>query len=271
MLKKVLLIIACFVIAIPSLIYAASGSGETVVIPNIDDSNLDEYGNEKGYKYYDYVEDMPKVIEYTAEEKNNNPDKHVSINYKKPNISSAVYNLGQNNGTIRCDGVTYVLSNRGEFGDYETVTINNVLYRLDDGLITASHTGQYLYNGVYYDVDYQGNMYAPKHKWVEKQLYNKVYGEWEETNECLFKYEIPFNTLWKNRPLSAEELEDLHSGPGVNLEPMEKYGLDGNLQIVGANRKIEVTDKESTATKAPVAVKDPMNPMKAKSTKKKKD
>ena len=179
MFKKVFTTIMCLTIVFSNLTYAASGSGEAAVVPDVEEIELDEYGNPKGYKYYDYWEDMPKEIEYSAEEKKNNPDKYIHINYKKPNVNNAVYNLGKKNGTICCDGITYILSNRDEEdGNYESVTINNVLYRLDNGFINARYNSQYLYNGVYYDVDYQGNLYAPKHKWVEKQLYNKIYGEW---------------------------------------------------------------------------------------------
>ena len=89
-----------------------------------------------------------------------------------------------------------------------------------------------------------------------------------QMEEYLFKYEIPFNTLWKNRPLTEEEKENLKSGPGVNLAPAGEYGLDGSLRIIGPYRKIEVTDGDRIVAKSPVAVKDPLNPMKAKSAKK---
>ena len=192
------------------------------------------------------------------------------INFTAPNVSTATYNLGNANGTIKCDGVTYTLSKRNEDGNYEKVTINNRMYTLTDGLITSRDNSDYYYNNTAYNIDAVGNFYSFKHQWVEDTLYNDVYGEWKETDELLFKYEIPFNTLWKNRPLSEEEMEDYLNGPGFNLNPDENIGQYGSVNIIGPNRKIEVSDQDSTSNGKPNPVNDPLNPMKAKSTKKNK-
>lgn len=268
MLKKVLIILVSLMFSLSTVLYASSGGGAVAISSEDTMEETDVYGNPKSYKYYDYFQDMPKEYHYTAEEKKDNPDKYVTINFKAPNVSSATYNIGNKSGVIICDGIKYYLSNRNADGEFEKVTINNIEYRLHDGFIDATYTGEYMYNGRLYDVDYAGNLCAYKHKWIETVTDNQVYGDWEETEEYLFKYEIPFNTLWKNRPLTEEEKENLKSGPGVNLAPAGEYGLDGSLRIIGPHRKIEVTDGDRIVAKSPVAVKDPLNPMKAKSAKK---
>jgi hypothetical protein len=228
------------------------------------------YGNEKGYQYYNDYSDMPQNITYNKKDKNNNPDTKLMITFTPPNVSTATYNLGSSTGTIKCDGVTYTLSKKNADGNYEKVTINNRMYNLTDGLILGNANSEFYYNGKAYSVDSVGNFYAFKHQWVEDTIYNDVYGEWKETSELLFKYEIPFNTLWKNRPLSEEEMQDYLNGPGYNLNPADNLGQYGSVNIIGPNRQIEVSEKENVFEGKPKSLNDTLNPMNAVSTTKKK-
>ena len=257
-----------------SAIIGMGGSvGSTVDVDEDEDTTeTDVYGNPIGYKYYDYSNEyynsLPKEYNYQESDKNNNPDKYVTINFKAPNLSTAVYNIGGQNGVITCDGITYNLFNRDSlYGVYEKVVINNIEYKLNEGLIDARYTGEYLYEGKLYEVDYAGNLCAFKHKWVETVDGNQVYGDWEQTDEYLFKYEIPFNTLWKNRPLTDEEKELLNSGPGVGLKSFS-VGANSNNTVNVIINKNNSSNLRNTKKKT---IDDPLNPMKAQSTKKKKD
>ncbi len=254
-----------------SCVYAASNSSPTIIrIDEIDEDNFDEYGNEKGYEYYNDYSDMPQNITYSKKEKNNNPDNSLKINFKAPNVKNATYNLGKNSGTIKCDGVTYSLSKRNDEGNYERVIIGGRAYKLTDGLITSRENVDYYYNNKAYSIDAVGNFYAYKHVWVEDTIHDNVYGDWQETNELLLKYEIPFNTLWKNRPLSEEEMEDYLNGPGYNINMNDNLGQNGDVNVIGSTREIEVTDEESIVSGKPKSLNDTLNPMNAKSTKKQK-
>ena len=90
----------------------------------------------------------------------------------------------------------------------------------------------------------------------------------------MFRKEVPFNILWKHRPLSDEEKELLYTGPGVGLKSYSTgVSADGSAKVV-VKRKPEVADVEDTKVdylKKKVVVNDPLDPMKAKSTKKKKN
>lgn len=271
MFKRVILSFClCSVFAF-SCVYAASNSSPTIIrIDGIDEDNFDEYGNEKGYEYYNDYSDMPQNITYSQKEKNNNPDNSLKINFKAPNVKNATYNLGKNSGTIKCDGVTYSLSKRNDEGNYERVIIGGRAYKLTDGFITSRENTDYYYNNKAYSVDAVGNFYAYKHVWVEDTIHDKVYGDWQETNELLLKYEIPFNTLWKNRPLSEEEMEDYLNGPGYNINMNDNLGQNGDVNVIGSTREIEVTDEESIVSGKPKSLNDALNPMNAKSTKKQK-
>ena len=268
MVKRNLLLTILLTITYSTFVYAASAwSSQTITIP---EEEIDVYGNEKGYQYYSDYADMPQNITYNKKDKNNNPDSKLMISFTPPNVSAATYSLNSSTGSIKCDGTTYILSKKNADGNYERVTINGRAYNLTDGLILGSANSDYYYDGKAYDIDSVGNFYAFKHQWVENTIYNDVYGEWKETNELLFKYEIPFNTLWKNRPLSEEEMEDYLNGPGYNLNPIENLGQYGNVNIIGPNRKIEVSEDENVIEGKPKPLNDTLNPMNAVSTTKKK-
>ncbi len=133
----------------------------------------------------------------------------------------------------------------------------------------------YLYKGKEYEVDEDGYMVAYRREWVlsEHRDYDgERIGNYEDT-KLLFRKEVPFNILWKHRPLSEEEKELLYTGPGVGLKGFST-GLseDGSARVVSKRKPEEasVEDTKVDYVKKKVVVNDPMDPMKAKSVKKKK-
>lgn len=237
---------------------SSANTNETEVWENPD--NYDEFGNLlPQYEQWDFSS--------VEEEEETPPDIIPTINFKAPNLNNATYTYGNGTLTITCDGITYTVFGKDSLGYFTKVSVGGETYSIEKYGIIADDS--YLYNGEYYDVDSEGYMVGYKEVWKEHNDINRRGGtaDYEQT-ELLFRYEVPFNTLFKNRPLTEEEKEYLYQGPGASLTQMT-VGLNsqGSANVV-KKRSVEKTpanDKIGYTKKR--AIEDPMDPMKCKSTK----
>ncbi len=203
------------------------------------------------------------------------PYPDATIDYDKVDYKKAKYHYSGDNLIINYGNDTYVVSGRDELGFYTKVSENGREYSIDRYQKIAG-IDNYLYKGKEYEVDEEGFMVAYRREWVEsnyRDYSGERIGNYEDT-KLLFRKEVPFNILWKHRPLSNEERELLYTGPGVGLNGFSTgHSQDGSAKVV-VKRTPEVGSVDDTHVeyvKNKIVVNDPLDPMKAKSTKKKKD
>lgn len=197
-----------------------------------------------------------------------------TIDYDKVDYKKAKYNYSGDNLVIKYGNDTYVVSGRDDTGFYTKVSVNGKEYSIDRYQKIAG-IDEYIYKGKTYEVDEDGFMVAYRREWVlsnHRDYDGERIGNYEDT-KLLFRKEVPFNILWRHRPLSEEERELLYTGPGVGLKSFSTgMNEDGTVKVV-TKRKPEEAKVEDTKVdylKKKVVVNDPMDPMKAKSVKKKK-
>ena len=258
------------------VLFASSRVGD--VILNDDDNIISDDEEE-----YSYVENTNKtkriyttadpywLIEVDSE--GNTRDIHlplpdVTIDYDTVNYKKANYNYTGDSWIITYGSDTYVVSGKDDAGFYTTVSENGRRYSIERYQKIAA-IDDYEYKGKQYEVDEDGFIVGYRQEWIDWGYGRSGYGD----TKLLFKKEVPFNILWRHRPLTDEEKELLHSGPGVGLKSFSTGVSDTGIANVVVNRKPELADKEDTGvgyTKK-VTVEDPLDPMKAKSVKKKKN
>ncbi|MBQ2205392.1 MAG: hypothetical protein II411_05815 [Lachnospiraceae bacterium] len=268
---------------IPRLIACEGGTSVT--------TNPEDYEYEMPYIEEEETYTMPQTTAiWTSEEdplfvvevdgEGNRKEIHLpypdaTIDYDKVNYKKAKYQYTNNELIIKYGNDTYVVGGKDASGFYTKVRENGREYSIDRYQKIAG-IDNYLYKGKEYEVDENGFMVGYRKEWVESNYrdYNgEKIGNYEDT-KLLFKKEVPFNILWKNRPLSEEEQELLTTGPGVGLASFSTGVSDDGTAKVIVNRKPEelsVADSGVDYVKKKVVVDDPLDPMKAKSTKKKKD
>ena len=271
-LKKIVATSMMLVMLISTFSYASSMGGNSATNENGETEvwEREDYYDEFGRVRPQYEEwDWRDVDEETEE----TPEAIIPIiDYDKPQTNRARYEYGDNSCTIKCDGITYYVSGKDEAGFYSTVTIGEHTYDIGRyGKIAG--ISDYYYKGQEYEVDEDGFIVGYKQDWKIHNDDSKIgTGEYVNT-KLLFKKEVPFNILWKNRPLTDEEKELLHTGPGVHIKSFSTGISDSGDANVIINRKPELADSEDSKVgftkKKPV--NDPMDPMKAKSVKKKKN
>ena len=265
----------------PNLV--ACGGGATLSPEGIEDDDTITIIEEETYAVpettirYTSEEDPLYIVEVDAEgnaKEIHLPVPDATIDYTKVDYKKAKYHYSDDSLVIKYENDTYVVSGKDDLGFYTTVTENGREYPIDRYQKIAG-IDNYLYNGKEYEVDEDGYMVAYRREWVESNYrdYNgEKIGNYEDT-KLLFRKEVPFNILWKNRPLSNEEKELLYSGPGVGLKGFST-GLseDGTAKVVSKRKPEEakVEDTKVDYVKKKVVVNDPLDPMKAKSVKKKK-
>ena len=253
----------------------ACGGGTTY------DENTSDNFDEENYNVVDEA-DFNGVKRYTSE---NDPyfivevdskgnEKHIhlplediTIDYDKVDYKKANYNYTGDKCIITYGNDTYVVSGKDAAGFYTTVDINGKRYSIERYQKIAA-IDDYEYKGQQYEVDEDGFIVGYRQEWIDWGYGRSGYGN----TKLLFKKEVPFNILWRHRPLTDEEKELLYSGPGVGLKNFSTGVSDTGIANVVINRKPEVADVEDTGvgyTKK-VTVEDPLDPMKAKSIKKKK-
>ena len=270
-LKKFVVAILVFNMAIGTFAYASSMGGQGVDTENGEtevwdrDDYYDEFGRVRPqyeeWDWSDYVEETEEIP----------PTIIPTLDYDKPHVNRAKYEYGHDSCTITCDGITYYVEGKDEAGFYSTVTIGEHTYDIGRyGKIAG--ICDYYYKGEEYDVDEDGFIVGYKQDWKKHNDDSKRgTGEYVNT-KLVFKKEVPFNILWRNRPLTDEEKELLHTGPGVHIKTFSTGISDSGDANVVINRKPEVDDSEESKVgftkKKPVD--DPMDPMKAKSVRKKK-
>ena len=195
------------------------------------------------------------------------PYPDITIDYDKVDYKKAKYSFTNDSLIIKYGNDTYVVSGKDESGFYTTVNENGRKYSIDRYQKIAG-IDNYLYKGKEYEVDDEGFIVGYRREWVE----NDNRGSYEDT-KLLFRKEVPFNILWKHRPLSDKEKEDLYNGPGVGINGfstgMNEYGT-ANVVVKWKPEEASVEDTGVEQLKKKVTVNDPMNPMQAKSVKKKK-
>ena len=257
------------------------GGGSTI---NPEDENVDaEIEEEETYTMPQTTvritseEDPLFIVEVDAEGNTKHihlPEPDATIDYDKVDYKKAKYHYSGDNLVINYKNDTYIVSGKDDLGFYTKVTENGREYSIDRYQKIAG-IDNYLYNGKEYEVDEDGFIVAYRREWVESNYrdYNgEKIGNYEDT-KLLFRKEVPFNILWRNRPLSDEERELLYTGPGVGLKGFSSgMNEDGTAKVV-VKRKPEEANVEDTKVdylKKKVVVNDPMDPMKAKSVKKKK-
>ena len=205
---------------------------ETEVWENED--NYDEFGNLlPQYEEWDFSD----VID---EKDDTPPDIIPTINFKAPNLNNASYTYGNGTLTITCDGITYNVYGKDSLGFFTKVSIGGKVYSIEKYGIIADDV--YTYNGEEYDVDDEGYIVGYKEVWKVHNDMNRRGGtaDYEKT-DLLFRYEVPFNTLYKNRPLTEEEKEYLYQGPGVGLTSMSIGVSTSGLADVTKKRSVEKT------------------------------
>ncbi|MBR4315124.1 MAG: hypothetical protein IKP66_09470 [Lachnospiraceae bacterium] len=226
---------------------------------------------------YTSEEDPLYIVEVDAE--GNEKEIHLpypdaTIDYDRVDYKKAKYHYSDDALVINYGNDTYVVSGKDDLGFYTKVTENGKEYSIDRYQKIAG-IDDYVYKGKEYEVDEDGYMVAYRREWVlsEHRDYDgERIGNYEDT-KLLFRKEVPFNILWRHRPLSEEEKELLYTGPGVGLKGFST-GLseDGSARVVSKRKPEEasVEDTKVDYVKKKVVVIDPMDPMKAKSVKKKK-
>ena len=271
-------------VQVPGL--TSCGEGSTVsaadeeepVIPIIEGVEEETYAIPQTTVRITSEEDPLFVVEMDSEgnaKHIHNPYPDATIDYDKVDYKKAKYHYSGDNLIITYNNNTYIVSGKDELGFYSTVKENGREYSIDRYQKIAG-IDNYLYKGKEYEVDEDGYMVAYRREWVESNYRGydgEKIGNYEDT-KLLFRKEVPFNILWKHRPLSEEEKELLYTGPGVGLKSYSTgVSADGSAKVV-VKRKPEVADVEDTKVdylKKKVVVNDPLDPMKAKSTKKKKN
>lgn len=226
---------------------------------------------------YTSEEDPLYIVEVDAEGNRKEiflPYPDETIDYDRVDYKKAKYHYSGDALVIKYGNDTYVVSGKDDLGFYTKVIENGRDYSIDRYQKIAG-IDNYLYKGKEYEVDEDGYMVAYRREWVlsEHRDYDgERIGNYEDT-KLLFRKEVPFNILWKHRPLSEEEKELLYTGPGVGLKGYSTgMNEDGTAKVV-VKRKPEEANVEDTKVdyvKKKVVVNDPMDPMKAKSVKKKK-
>ena len=264
----------------PNLI--GCGGGSTINPEDLEDHE-DDVVEEETYAVpqttvrYTSEEDPLYIVEVDSEGNKKEiflPYPDATIDYDKVDYKKAKYHYSGDNLVINYKNDTYIVSGKDDLGFYTKVTENGREYSIDRYQKIAG-IDNYLYNGKEYEVDEDGFIVAYRREWVESNYrdYNgEKIGNYEDT-KLLFRKEVPFNILWRNRPLSDEERELLYTGPGVGLKGFSSgMNEDGTVKVV-TKRKPEEAKVEDTKVdylKKKVVVNDPMDPMKAKSVKKKK-
>ena len=263
------------------VLFASSRVGD--VILNDDDNIISD--DEEDYSYVDNTNKTKRIyttadpywlIEVDSE--GNTKDIHlpipdVTIDYDTVNYKKANYNYTGDSWIITYGSDTYVVSGKDDAGFYTTVSENGRRYSIERYQKIAG-IDNYVYKGKEYEVDEEGFIVGYRVEWVENHddSVSRASGYYDDT-KLLFRKEVPFNILWKHRPLTDEEKELLYSGPGVSINNFSTGISDNGTANVVVNRKPELADKEDTGvgyTKK-VTVEDPLDPMKAKSVKKKKN
>ena len=258
------------------VLFASSRVGD--VILNDEDNIISD--DEEDYSYVENT-NKTKHIYTTADpywlievdSEGNTRDIHlplpdVTIDYDTVNYKKANYNYTGDSWIITYGSDTYVVSGKDAAGFYTTVDINGKRYSIERYQKIAA-IDDYEYKGKQYEVDEDGFIVGYRQEWIDWGYGRSGYGD----TKLLFKKEVPFNILWKHRPLTDEEKELLYSGPGVSINNFSIGISDNGTANVVVNRKPELADKEDTGvgyTKK-VTVEDPLDPMKAKSVKKKKN
>ena len=268
---------------IPNLL---GGAGGETAIPVSDDDYIEKPFTDEEDETYKmpnttatYVYENDPFTIYIVDSEGNTKEKHlpypdITIDYDKVDYKKAKYHYVGDDLVINYGNDTYVVSGKDDFGFYTTVTENGRKYSIERYQKIAG-IDNYLYKGQEYEVDEEGYMVGYRREWVLSDYTDydgEKIGNYEDT-KLLFRKEVPFNILWKHRPLSDEEKELLYSGPGAGLKNFSTgLSQDGSAKVV-MNRKPEVGSVDDTGTeytKNKVLVIDPLDPMKAKSTKKKK-
>ena len=266
---------------IPNLL--GCGGGSTINPEDLEDDDTIPIVEEETYVVpqttvrYTSEEDPYYIVEVDAEGNRKEiflPYPDATIDYDKVDYKKAKYHYSDDALVIKYENDTYVVSGKDELGFYTTVSENGRDYSIDRYQKIAG-IDNYLYKGKEYEVDEDGFMVAYRREWVESNYRDydgEKIGNYEDT-KLLFRKEVPFNILWKNRPLSEEEKELYYSGPGVGLRSFSTgMNEDGTAKVV-VKRKPEEAKVDDTGVdyvKKKVVVIDPMDPMKAKSVKKKK-
>ena len=239
-------------------LYASQGS--TLIgggTPDVDDDfDLDL---DSDYEEWDYTEyEEPPVIYETI------PD--ITIDYDKVNYRNAKYDYVDDKCIITYGGETYVVSGKDDAGFYNNVTIGGKTYSLTRyGKI--ANIDDFVYKGKEYEVDEDGFIVGYRREWVDQDINKGIYVGGYDNTKLLFREEVPFNVLWRHRPLTDEEKELLTTGPGVGLKTFS-VGVSDNGT---ANVVIQKKNNTKTNNIKKKALYDPLNPMQAKSTKKQKD
>lgn len=268
--------------SLPGLIACEGGSGVTSEVEDVsyleDNTEEETYTMSQTTAIWTSDEDPLFVVEVDGE--GNRTEMHlpypdITIDYDKVNPKKAKYQYTNNELIITYGNDKYVVCGKDETGFYTKVKENGREYSIDRYQKIAG-IDNYLYKGKEYEVDEDGFMVGYRREWVEsnhRDYSGQRIGNYEDT-KLLFKKEVPFNILWKNRPLSAEEKELLYSGPGVGIKSFS-VGVsdDGNAKVVVKRRPEELSIEDSGVgyLAKKVVVEDPLDPMKAKSTKKKKE
>ena len=270
--KKVIVATMVLVMMAGTLAHASSMGGTGA---NNENGETEVWEREDYYDEFGRVRPQYEEWDWTGceEEPEETPASIIpSLDYDKPYVKRAKYKYDDDSCTITCDGITYHVSGKDEAGFYSTVTIGEHTYDIGRyGKIAG--ISDYYYKGEEYEVDEDGFIIGYKQDWkIHNDDSKRGTGEYVNT-KLLFKKEVPFNILWRNRPLTDEEKELLHTGPGVHIKSFSTGISDSGDVNVVINRKPEVVDSEESkvgfSKKKPV--NDPMDPMKAKSVKKKKE
>lgn len=235
------------------------------------DNNVVDETKFSGVRRYTFNEDPYTIVEVDSEGNEKYihlPLEDITIDYDKVNYKKAKYNYEGDRCIITYGNDTYVVSGKDAAGFYTTVDINGKRYSIERYQKIAA-INDYEYKGKQYEVDEDGYIVGYRQEWIDWGYGMSGYGD----TKLLFRKEVPFNILWKHRPLTDEEKELLYSGPGVELKSFSTGVSDTGIANVVVNRKPEVADVEDTGvgyTKM-VTVDDPLDPMKAKSVKKNKN
>ena len=229
------------------------------------DDNYDEFGNLlPQFQEWDF-----RDVEQDEEETTPAALPDQTIDYHKPNLNNAKYYVNDNSVTITCDGTTYYVYGKDAAGFYTKVDVDGKTYSLERyGKIAGQ---DYWYKGKEYWVDEQGFMCAYRVEWVQEKINGKVSRGYYDDTKLLWRYEVPFNILWANKPLTEAEKELLHTGPGVNIKSFSTgNNSDGTVNvIINRNQNKNTRDNAAKNALSKTTIDDPLDPMKAKSTKKK--
>lgn len=263
------------------LVGCAGGNGITVSSDN--GSNIDYYDENETYTMPSttaiYTSENDPLFSVIVDGEGNTKHVHLpypdkTIDYDDVKYEKAKYYYNDDELIITYGNDTYVVGDKDESGFYTTVTENGRKYSIERYQKIAG-IDDYIYKGQEYEVDDEGFMVAYRREWVESEYTDydgEKIGNYEDT-KLLFRKEVPFNILWRHRPLSEEEQEILYSGPGAGLRSFSTgLSQDGSAEVVVKRDPKKVFDEDSKVgfAKNKKVVNDPMDPMKAKPVKKKK-